>query len=250
MAYIEVLNARVAEPVVPFFEILKQVEQGRDWSEFTFRRVEVVGEYDFAHEMSLRNRRFEETPGVLILTPLLPSQDSKKSLLVSRGFIPLQRAAKIERARFQHSKEARFIGLIKEGSERRFLAPSDPPTGSGLPWVDGWLRVDLAGMSKQLPYELLPIYVELMDINVGQNLESDVVKSASGRSDVLSLVKSGAVVSSGDLDVPDSALPIAAYDTVVPPGRHLGYVYEWAFLAALTLLIGLILQLRRGPQSS
>ena len=39
--------------------------------------------------------------------------------------------------------------------------------------------------------------------------------------------------------------PIPVYDTVIPPGRHLGYVFEWAVMALMTFLICLILQFKR-----
>lgn len=243
VAYIEVLKSRLDQPVVPLSELLEQAKSGVPWSEFIFRRVQFSGELDFSHEMTLRNRRHQDVAGVFVLTPT--KLESGEGLLVSRGFIPMDRADRSERVKFQHSAQESFTGIIKEGSTPKFMAPSDPPSGGGNPWVDSWLRVDLDKIAKQLPYPLLPIYVETISDSRGSGAVQDIVKSASERSDVLTLVRNSQVVSQGTLNVPDSALPIPVYDTVIPPGRHLGYVYEWAFLAIITALIGVILQLRR-----
>ena len=47
------------------------------------------------------------------------------------------------------------------------------------------------------------------------------------------------------MDSPDVQYPIPTYDITPPPDIHLGYVYEWAFMALLTLAIGIIMQLKR-----
>jgi hypothetical protein len=47
------------------------------------------------------------------------------------------------------------------------------------------------------------------------------------------------------MESPDAEYPFPAYDTTPPPDIHIGYVYEWAFMALLTFLIGLVLQFRR-----
>ena len=51
------------------------------------------------------------------------------------------------------------------------------------------------------------------------------------------------------MDSPDAAYPIPTFDTTPPPDIHLGYVYEWAFMALLTISIGLIMQFKRPGTS-
>ena len=45
---------------------------------------------------------------------------------------------------------------------------------------------------------------------------------------------------------PDVSYPIPLFDTTPPPDIHLGYVYEWACMALMTLGIGLIAQFKRS----
>ena len=40
-------------------------------------------------------------------------------------------------------------------------------------------------------------------------------------------------------------LPIPVFDTVIPAGRHFGYIFEWGIMAAATIFICLLLQLRK-----
>ena len=128
------------------------------------------------------------------------------------------------------------------------MAPADPPTGDGKPWVDQWLRVDIPAMQKQLPYHVLPVYVEVMDDPNDPLLASKIVREgAGGRNDVL--MYTGQTVKSFGMDSPDTTYPIPTYDITPPPDIHLGYVYEWAFMALLTVGIGIVMQLKRPRRS-
>jgi hypothetical protein len=80
-------------------------------------------------------------------------------------------------------------------------------------------------------------------------LASKIVReSAAGKSDVLMLTGQKKTENFG-MDSPDAKYPIPAYDITPPPDIHLGYVYEWAFMALLTALIGFVLQMRRPNNS-
>ncbi|MCB0353495.1 MAG: hypothetical protein KDD64_08230 [Bdellovibrionales bacterium] len=208
------------------------------------RRALIEGEYDFDHEMIIRNRKDDQDgPGVHVLTPLRIA-NSDKALLVNRGFIPFRFRSKEERVRFQKTKKDSFTGLIKISEAQRFLAPNDPPSGSPHPWVDAWLRVNIPEIQKQIPYPLLPIFVEIMPSGNLQDAQGEIVKNSSGREDIFFLSDHSMKVSNGDLD-PSRTYPVPAFSTVVPTATHLLYVFEWSFMALLTLIIGLILQLKR-----
>jgi hypothetical protein len=76
-------------------------------------------------------------------------------------------------------------------------------------------------------------------------LASKIVREGSaGRNDVLMLTGQKNVENFG-MDSPDVQYPIPTYDITPPPDIHLGYVYEWAFMALLTVAIGIIMQLKR-----
>jgi cytochrome oxidase assembly protein ShyY1 len=219
---------------------------GSDWNQsMVHRRLTIEGSYDFEHEMILRNRRHLNQPGVMILTPL-KIKDTNYWILVNRGYIPLKYATRETRAQFQKPPSVKFVGLIKETNPKRFLAPSDPPAGGENPWVDEWLRVDLANIGKQLPYQILPIYTEVMPSADLEKVRNDILSAESSKSEILSLVARSATTSRDsdihqiDLDL----LPIPLNDLIIPPGRHLGYVFEWIILAILTAFLAVIIQLR------
>jgi len=240
-AYIQQMETRMQEAIAPLDEILSKSEP--NWSSLPYRRVAVNGVYDFEHEVVLRNRMYDEKiAGVHVVTPL-KIDGSHSYILVNRGFIPLEEAQRSKRKIFQRSSNAHFIGLIKESAYRRFLAPKDDDAGAALPWVDSWLRVDIDSMSKQLPFKPLPIYLEIMSDTNPKAAEKEIVKASNGREELLVLGLKG-VMDGTKTSRPISDFPIPAYDPVIPAGRHLGYVYEWATMALMTFLIAIILQLR------
>jgi surfeit locus 1 family protein len=248
-SFIAAMNARLELDPAPLAELLKETDsessavQSSKIETILHRRVTVQGEYDFDKEVLLRNRRLDGAAGVYVLTPLkIGGRD--QWVLVNRGFIPLSRSAPNARRQFRTEQLTSFIGLLKEGSVAAALAPRDPPTGTNLPWVDAWLRVDLEKISAQLPYPILPFYVEVMSTADPASAAKEIVKSSAGREELLFLGLNER--DAGNRPDYDPALnyPIPAFDTVIPAGRHLGYVYEWSIMAVMTLLIGLVLQLR------
>jgi surfeit locus 1 family protein len=222
------------------------VESVRDTpaEELFYRRVEVSGEYDFAHEMVLRNRRLEEEAGVYVLTPLKIT-GSDRMVIVNRGFLPLQ--YQNARQEFQRETQASFVGLIKEPLTRRLFAPSDPPTGEGAPWVDAWLRVDLAKMQRQLPFPIEPFYLEIMNTTDPEKAQEKIVTSSAGREEllVMGMAQLGEHTKTAR---PLTDYPVPVFDTVIPAGRHFGYVFEWAIMALATLITCIIIQLRPRRQ--
>ena len=249
--YIKLLSSRLNEPVTPFNSLLERVNQegvytADNWEPFFRRRVAVSGQFDFSHEVVLRNRRYEGIPGVYALAPL-KLEGSEYYILVSRGFIPLPYSPLEERKKFQRDAQITFTGLLKETVPPKFLAPSDPVAGDVKPWVDAWLRVDLANMQKQLPYKILPVFLEVMESGDVKGVEEKIVSSKSGRDEMFMLPGQESAIKS-DQDIPAIAYPVPIYDTVVPPGRHQGYIYEWAGMAVMTFLVCLVLQLKR-PKS-
>ena len=239
LEFIAAMQQRLRQPVEPFADLVSSTP---DWGTLTYRRVQVAGEFDFSREVTLRNRMLDGEAGVHLITPLRLN-GGLGYVLVNRGFIPLHLSTQTARKQFQALSQARFVALIKESAYRRFLAPQDDPAGAGLPWNDSWLRVNISAMQKQLPYPALPIFLELMPSDDPQLIEQQIVKAESGKAELL--IPGFRAVSSADLTKHAlSSYPIPAFDPVVPPGRHYQYIFEWAFMALITALIGLVLQLR------
>lgn len=240
---VEHLERKLLEPPAPISDLIRS---SNDISQETWRRVRFSGEYDFQHEMIVRrNRGPNDRAGFHVITPLMLDNDAGQ-ILIDRGFIPLGREGKETRKEYHRPSRVDHIGLIKNSMPQKFLAPSDPPTGLDKPWVDVWIRVDINKMSLQLPYPILPVYLEIMENPQDPGVSQKIFKeSSTGRNEVLSITGTQKVENLG-MESPDVSYPIPLFDTTPPPDIHLGYVYEWAFMALLTLGIGLIKQFKRS----
>jgi surfeit locus 1 family protein len=215
-----------------------------DWSSQQWRRVHIAGTYDFEREVIVRrNRGTNEHAGFHVITPL-KLDGSERHILVDRGFVPLGREGRDYRKRYHEPSRIDQYALVKASSPPKLFAPADPLVGGSHSWADIWIRVHIEAMQKQLPYEVLPVYVELMSTPDDPLLAEKIVKeSSAGRNEVLALTGQKQVENMG-LDSPDARYPVPHFDTTPPPDIHLGYVYEWAFMALLTLAIGIALQLK------
>ena len=81
------------------------------------------------------------------------------------------------------------------------MSPADPPLGPDRPRLDAWHRVDIPRIQEQIPYSLLPLY-----------LEED---QAPGE--------------------PVRRFPRAAPQLVLSEGSHLGYAVQWFAFAGILL---------------
>jgi surfeit locus 1 family protein len=232
-------NTLQLEPI----SLAQLIHQSPTWAELAFRRVKVSGSFDFEHEFLLRNRNLDGRAGSHVITPL-KVDGTEMYVLVDRGFLPWGRERKDERVKYQRSGQIELFGLIKESVPPKLLGPKDPPAGPLHPWVDQWLRIDVPHIQQQLPFTILPVYLETMQDPNDPLLSSKIVREGSaGRNDVL--MYTGQQVRNFGMDSPDTEYPIPTYDITPPPDIHLGYVFEWAFMALITLCIGLLLQFKR-----
>ncbi len=109
-----------------------------DPAEADLRRAVVAGIYDPAHEIVLRNRTYNELPGVHVLTPLRIA-GSDAAVLVDRGWIPYETLLPTG-ARYSRRRPARWrctasCGQRSSGFPRCLLPmwrpPAAPPSTPG-----------------------------------------------------------------------------------------------------------------------
>jgi surfeit locus 1 family protein len=171
-----------------------------------YRRVVVTGTFDYRNEVVLLGRARGETPGVHLITPLRIA-GSDQGILVDRGWIPYEQREPANRAQFRGPPGARIEG-------RLWLAPGDPASaepGSASTRLDSWTTVNVGRIQAQLPYRLLPVYVEQ--------------GPAAG----------------------ENGLPWRGRQITLDQGPHLSYAIQWFSFAAI-LLVGYLAYILRMPE--
>jgi surfeit locus 1 family protein len=165
------------------------------------RRATVKGRFDFSQEMILRNRAYNEIPGVHALTPLRIS-GSDAAILVDRGWIPYELQDSVRRAKFQQPvDEVEISGILRASQERvSSMAPAESPLAQGETRRDAWFRTDIPAIQPQVPYPLLGMYLEQLPA-----------------------------------DVPFAAprLPRPDPDIALSEGSHMVYAIQWFLFAAI-----------------
>ena len=167
-----------------------------------YQPVQATGIYDFAQEIVLRNRAYQEQPGVHVLTPLRLA-GGQTAVLVDRGWIPYLQAEPASRAEFQRpAGQVTLAGVVRRSQTRSlFILPADPTPSPDHPRLDAWFWPDVAQIQRQAPYPLLPFYIELAPA------------------------------------ADPAALPINGYEIDLSDGPHLSYALQW-FGFTIILLVG------------
>ncbi len=116
------------------------------------RQATVRGEYDLARQVVLTNQLWNNSPGFHLLTPLL-IQDGSKAVLVDRGWLPAAQQSASDWSAYDVSGAVEVSGYIK-------LSQTLPGSSTPAAPQSEWYRVDIDAIAAQLPYELLPVYIQ------------------------------------------------------------------------------------------
>ncbi len=127
-----------------------------------YRSVQASGTFDYSSQIAVRNqfwtRAWGQDVGFILLTPFILPDGS--AVLVNRGWIPL---ADNTPESWQKYDGKRGETVIK-GIIRLTTSPTIKVVEPTLaPWDDRlaiWKIVDLPNLQKQLPYPILPIYIQ------------------------------------------------------------------------------------------
>lgn len=137
-------------------------EQPDDITGMEWRPVKVTGEYDFENQVAVRNQYYGDQYGYHLLTPLL---FNGKAVLVDRGWIPADgnSAPELPERAWRKYDEAGTVtvsGQIRLGQAKpRFGGVADPLPEDGVK-LGIWNNADLTRISSQMPYPILPVYVQ------------------------------------------------------------------------------------------
>lgn len=118
-----------------------------------WRRVQVQGRYDEAHQILVRNRPLQGATGYYVLTPLV-SEDGP-ALLVNRGWVPVGATA-----RTQPDVPAATTGQVTVVGRAR---PSEPGDGRDAAPGGQVRRIDVPAIAATLPYDVYNGYADLIE---------------------------------------------------------------------------------------
>jgi surfeit locus 1 family protein len=204
-------------------------ELPQDITAMEWRSVRVTGEYDLANQVALRNQYYDDQYGYHLLTPLRfdtaqrelfdPSTSSgqaKKAVFVDRGWIPADGNSKpSDWQRYDEPGRVNVEGQIRLGQTKPAfggVVDALPANGTRL---EVWNNADLARIASQMPYSVLPIYIQPVT------------------------------------DASDTEPPIPFQPEVeMTEGPHMGYALQW-FTFATILFVGYPFYLRKqgtGPK--
>jgi cytochrome oxidase assembly protein ShyY1 len=201
-AFNAAVAARIDQPAVDLDELVPpDASVGDDrLAAVEWRPVEASGRYLPDEELRIVNRSQGGRAGDNVVTPLL--LDDGRVLLVARGFVPLD----TESATAPNG-EVIIEGRLRRSEVRRTAALSDPAEGD----LDVAQRVDIPRLARQLPGDVVPMYVELTE-----SVPPD----------------------SGDLPEPIT-------EPSLGEGPHLSYAVQWFLFSAL-VAVGWFLAVRHS----
>ena len=172
-----------------------------------WRAVQLRGIYDFENQIAIRNQYYGGQYGYHLLTPLL---SNGTAVLVDRGWIPADgNSAPDDWRKYDEVGEVNLSGQIRLGQGKPAIggaADELPENGAKL---EIWNNADVARIASQLPYPILPVYIQL------------------------------------DADAQDTEPPIPFQPEIeLTEGPHFGYALQW-FTFATILFVGYPFYLRK-----
>lgn len=163
-----------------------------------YQHVRARGHFDTDGEVLIRNRAYRGTTGQHVVTPFVLT--TGRAVLVNRGWIGIE-----DEPPPPPASEVVIEGVLLATQTRGSVGPRDPAEGE----LDVLNRIDVARLQQQLPYELLPLHLQL---------QSPVP--------------------------PDGDLPLPVEPPARDEGPHLSYAFQW-FLFSGVVLVGYPLLMRR-----
>lgn len=185
-----------------------------DLTGMEYRLVSATGTYDQANSVVLRNQYHDSQPGYFLLTPLLFKDGT--AIVVERGWIPAEgNSSPSDWKKYAQPGEVNINGIIRVGQTKPDLGGvPDPELAAGQTRLDFWNLVNLERIGKQVPYKLLPVFIQ-------PNPD------------------------------PEAATPPFPYQPTIEisEGPHLGYALQW-FSFSILLLAGYPFFLRKQLNAS
>jgi len=133
-------------------------EQPVDIAQMEWRAVQVAGEYDFAHQVAIRNQYYAGQYGYHLMTPLL-SQGT--AVLVDRGWIPADgNSTPSDWRKYDVPSDVTVTGQLRMGQGKPAFGGIDDALPSDGAKLEVWNNADTEKIAHQLPYLILPVYIQ------------------------------------------------------------------------------------------
>lgn len=203
-AYNDTVHARTAAPPVPLSKL------GLPSDSLQYQRVLVRGRWDYDHEIALTGRSHNGSPGVHIITPIIPN-GIESAVLVNRGWVYAPDAAVIDFDRWRVEDSTAFIAYVE------FFPPPGERDARSTRSPRSWHRLDTVAIARNLPYSIEPYYLVALP-------DSGMVPAADRPA---------------RLDIP-----------AIGAGPHLAYAFQWFAFATIALVGSVILIWRDRRTSS
>lgn len=153
-------NARVEEQLAQSALEISEENLRADLYNMEYREAIVLGEYDHDRQVVLRNQDWQGRLGVHLLTPLI-IQGSDQAIMVNRGWIPYEDFEAGKLSKFDESGLVEVNGVIRRSQTKpRIGGRADQIPAEGEPPLQAWNWINVGGIAGQLPYELLPVYLQ------------------------------------------------------------------------------------------
>jgi cytochrome oxidase assembly protein ShyY1 len=207
VALLQTFTENKSSPATP----LPSLESiGDQFDDLLNKKISVIGNYDFEKQLIIINKRHRmpdgaSGPGHWLVTPFKPI-NSKKTILVSRGFIPFVDSEPESWTKYNFQEENLLGVLQKSINSKGPLSPQNPVATKDK-WEVRWKFPELQNIAKQFPY---PIETRFFIQRIGKP--------------------------------PVGNFPSEDLSIKVPPSTHFGYTIEWILLALATLAIGFVKQ--------
>jgi surfeit locus 1 family protein len=132
-----------------------------DLTNMEYRAVKVSGTYDFANQVAIRNQFYNNVFGYHLLTPFRLIDDT--AILVDRGWIPSDgNSLPADWQKYDRSGVITLNGVIRLSQTAVSFGGVDDPTLTPVQTrLDFWVYVNLGRIQEQMPYSILPVYIQL-----------------------------------------------------------------------------------------
>lgn len=145
------LNAAAADPTT----------LPTDPSEVRYTQAAARGRFDFAHQVILVQQLYQGMPGVHLVAPLV-LEGSDRAVLVDRGWVPTDQVEAARQGQLDaESGVVEVVGFLQPSQvlQGRAAERAAQAAAQGGPRQE-WYRIDVAALQRQMPYPLLPLYLQ------------------------------------------------------------------------------------------